>query len=262
MKLPMTHAKLPVIVAVLACAVVAVAQEKPAVLTIHLEKAVSKVSPMLYGLMTEEINYSYDGGLYAEMIRNRTFRARRRDVPYWFLAEYGNAQAAMEIDPQTGPSEALNYSLKLTVSHADRQNPAGVLNTGYWGIPLKPNTTYNGSFYAKADSDAIGPMTMKVLADADDAVLAETHVSGLTSQWKQYQFSFKTGSIHRVFKQSFCSDSGTPGHALAQSAFVVSSHLPRSQQRQSRRHHGKAGGNASGVPAFPRRQLSRGRAHS
>ena len=33
-----------------------------------------KVSPMLYGLMTEEINYSYDGGLYAELIRNRALR--------------------------------------------------------------------------------------------------------------------------------------------------------------------------------------------
>ena len=33
------------------------------------------VSPTLYGLMTEEINYSYDGGLYAELVRNRTFRS-------------------------------------------------------------------------------------------------------------------------------------------------------------------------------------------
>ena len=91
----------------------ALAQVRPVALTIHVDKPVSKVSPTLYGLMTEEINYSYDGGLYAEMVRNRTFRARRRDVPYWLLVEGGNAQAKMEIDQQTGPSEALNYSLRL-----------------------------------------------------------------------------------------------------------------------------------------------------
>ena len=40
-------------------------------LTLDLTKPGTTVSPMLYGLMTEEINYAYDGGLYAELIRNR-----------------------------------------------------------------------------------------------------------------------------------------------------------------------------------------------
>lgn len=173
----------------------ALAQVQPAVLTIHADKPVSKVSPMLYGLMTEEINFSYDGGLYAEMVRNRTFRARRRDVPNWLLVENGNAQAKMEVDSQTGPSEALNYSLRLEVSQADAENQAGVLNAGYWGMPLKPNTTYKGSFYAKADSDALGAVTIKLLTDAEDKTLAATTVTGLTTAWKQYPFSLKTGAM-------------------------------------------------------------------
>jgi alpha-N-arabinofuranosidase len=89
----------------------AFAQVQPVVLTIHLDQPISKVSPTLYGLMTEEINYSYDGGLYAEMVRNRTFRSRRQDVPHWLLVEDGTAQAKMEPDPQTGPSEALPNQL-------------------------------------------------------------------------------------------------------------------------------------------------------
>ena len=89
----------------------AIAQEKPAVLSIQVDKPVSKVSPTLYGLMTEEINYSYDGGLYAEMVRNRTFHTRWEGVLYWYLAEYGNAQATMQPDRNTGPSQAINHSL-------------------------------------------------------------------------------------------------------------------------------------------------------
>ena len=145
--------------------------------------------------MTEEINYSYDGGLYAELVRNRTFGPRRRDVPYWVLAEYGNAQAAIEPDPHTGPSQDLNYSLKLMVTRANPQNQAGVLNSGFWGIPVRSNTTYKGSFYAKTDSAAIGPVTIRLLTDADDKVLASATVSGLTSEWKQYQFSLRTDAI-------------------------------------------------------------------
>src|SRR5580658_1949101 len=173
----------------------AVAQVEPAVLTIHVDKPVSKVSPTLYGLMTEEINYSYDGGLYAEMVRNRTFRARRRDVPYWLLVENGNAKAKMEVDPQTGPSESLNYSLRLDVTQAGAEKQAGVLNGGYWGMPLKPHTTYKGSLYAKADSDALGELTIELLTDADDKILAATTVPGLTTAWKLYHFSLKTGAM-------------------------------------------------------------------
>jgi len=181
------------------------------VLTIEVDKPIAKLSPMLYGLMTEEINYSYDGGLYAEMVRNRTFRARRREVPYWLLAEYGNAQAAMEIDAQTGPSEALNYSLKLMVSQADQHNQAGVLNGGYWGMTLKPNITYKGSFYAKEDSESLGPVSIRLLTDADDTVLATTSVPGLTTQWKQYHFSLKTGSIRPSSTNHLVLTVGHPG---------------------------------------------------
>ena len=41
---------------------------------IKADQVASHVSPMLYGLMTEEINYSYDGGLYGELVRNRNFK--------------------------------------------------------------------------------------------------------------------------------------------------------------------------------------------
>jgi hypothetical protein len=44
------------------------------VLQIDAGNVTAHVSPLLYGIMTEEINYSYDGGLYAELIRNRTFQ--------------------------------------------------------------------------------------------------------------------------------------------------------------------------------------------
>src|SRR3982751_1943344 len=56
-------------------------------LTLDLTKPGANVSPQLYGLMTEEINHSYDGGLYAELIRNRIFKDNRNTPEGWSLVQ-------------------------------------------------------------------------------------------------------------------------------------------------------------------------------
>ena len=77
------------------------------VLTINLEKMKAKVSPILYGLMTEEINYSYDGGLYAELIRNRAFKDSTKEAVHWSVEGHGGGSAAMALDPVDPVSKAL-----------------------------------------------------------------------------------------------------------------------------------------------------------
>ena len=166
-----------------------------ATLTVHLDKPTAKVSPTLYGLMTEEINYSYDGGLYGEMVRNRTFRGNWSGVLYWYLVENGNSQAKMELDKSTGPSTAVPESLKVDITQAEAHNQAGVLNQGYWGMAVRPNTTYSGSLYAKADSPALGAITVKLVSNADEKALASANISGVTTDWKQYQFTLRTGAV-------------------------------------------------------------------
>src|SRR5712664_362230 len=111
-----------------------------AVIKIHADQVAARVSPQLYGLMTEEINYSYDGGLYAELIRNRTFRSDWTGVLNWFLVEKGSAVAKISVDSNEGPSPALTNSGKLEVTKAEANSPAGILNEGYWGIAVRPNT--------------------------------------------------------------------------------------------------------------------------
>src|SRR6478672_5237328 len=54
-------------------------------ITLDLTKTGARVSPMLYGLMTEEINHSYDGGLYAELIRNRVIKDNANRPEGWSL---------------------------------------------------------------------------------------------------------------------------------------------------------------------------------
>ena len=162
-------------------------------LTVHLDQPTAKVSPMLYGLMTEEINFSYDGGLYAELIRDRTVGPGRRPLFHWTEVARGDSMVDISVDDHTGPSNALPRSIKLTVAAASDSAPAGMQNDGYWGIAVRPQTTYSGSFYAKADSDV--PVTVSLVNDATGGTAASAKVTEISSEWKQYSFTLKTGQI-------------------------------------------------------------------
>jgi alpha-N-arabinofuranosidase len=174
---------------------VAVAQST-ATLIIDTSRHIANVSPTLYGIMTEEINYSYDGGLYAELVNNRTFQTMRGpNLEHWTLIQNANAQANIEIDKTTGPSTAIPHSLKFTATSAAPQAEAGFYNTGYWGMALHPATTYRGSFYAKAIDTSIGPLTIRLVNDKTGLIAASTTVPSLNNAWHQYQFTLKTTAL-------------------------------------------------------------------
>ena len=164
----------------------------PAHLTIDTAEIVTPVSPMLYGLMTEEINHAFDGGLYAELIQNRTFRGSWQGIEHWTLVRNGDAKASMQVDRGSGPSKALPYSVKLSVNLASSGNEAGLSNAGYWGIALKPHTAYRGSFYAKVDDAAVGPVTARLISDRTGAVLAEAKIPLHSGDWSSYQYTLTT----------------------------------------------------------------------
>jgi alpha-L-arabinofuranosidase len=162
-------------------------------LAIDLNHPKSPVSPTLYGLMTEEINYSYDGGLYAELVRNRTFRSDWSGILNWFLIEKGTSSAKVSVDPKEGPSPALGSSARLDVTKADAANPAGLLNEGYWGIAVRPNTRFTGSVFAKTSSDL--PLTIALVANESGKILAQTSLSLIGTGWNEYKFEMQSGSV-------------------------------------------------------------------
>jgi alpha-L-arabinofuranosidase len=167
----------------------------PAQLTIDAAQIVSQVSPTLYGLMTEEINHSYDGGLYAEMIQNRTFHATWEGEPPWGLVRRGDAVASRSLDRSTGPSQALTYSLKLSVSSTSGNSEAGLTNPGYWGYGLRAQTSYAGSFYARVDTPGIGPLTVRLVSDRTGEVQAQAQVEFKPGPWARYEYKLITGAI-------------------------------------------------------------------
>ncbi|CAN1489248.1 Alpha-L-arabinofuranosidase, C-terminal [Fimbriimonadaceae bacterium] len=151
--------------------------QEPAQLSLDLRAPGVAVSPYLYGHMTEEINYSYDGGLYAELIRNRAFLDDRNKPAHWSPVEAGST-VTLE---RAGMSAARPVALKVT---------GGTTNDGYWGIPIRPATTYSLSVWAKAET--AGPLRASLESVDGKTIFAEAVINGVGADWKNHTVKLKT----------------------------------------------------------------------
>src|SRR5262245_47899934 len=71
--------------------------QRPVTLTVRVDQPGVKIDPIFYGLMTEEINFSYDGGLYAELIRNRVFKDDPQNPVRWSVVKYGGGEGSIAL---------------------------------------------------------------------------------------------------------------------------------------------------------------------
>lgn len=148
----------------------------------------ARISPSFYGLMTEEINHAYDGGLYAELVQNRSFKDDANNPAHWSLAQEG--AGSITLDKTNGVNAALDVSLRLDVAGPGR---VGVANDGFWGIPVRPNTPYRASFYARATTTS--PLTVSIESNDGQITLAQATVTGVTGEWQKYAVTLQTGAI-------------------------------------------------------------------
>jgi alpha-N-arabinofuranosidase len=185
----------------------------PGKIVVQVDQPGARISPLLFGLMTEEINYSYEGGLYAELIQNRSFKGGGRGGPprngqaavpgmpvqgaaHWFVVNSSGAVGTAALDTADPiNTTALTTSLKLNITDLPARGRVGVANDGFWGIPAKANTSYQCSFYAKASDGFTGPLTAAIESEDGTTVNASATVAAITDQWAQYKVTLKTGQL-------------------------------------------------------------------
>lgn len=119
------------------------ASAEPARITVEAGQAGTPISPLLWGIFFEDINLSADGGIYAELVRNRSFEDAEKP-------EYWNATGPADIAVDNSqPASAKNpHSLRI-----DATGPGGgAVNGGYWGMALQKGESYKLSFFARGES--------------------------------------------------------------------------------------------------------------
>jgi alpha-N-arabinofuranosidase len=166
-------------------------------LTIRADQPGVSIGPALYGLMTEEINDSYQGGLYAELIQNRDFKDNSGPTTgHWSLVTDPGADGKMTLDGDNPVNTvALTTSLRLDARAAGNGRRVGIANDGYWGIPVWPNTTYRVSFYARAVGGFDGAITVGIESAHGISTYAQAQVDGIGSEWRHFTTTITTGEV-------------------------------------------------------------------
>jgi alpha-L-arabinofuranosidase len=157
----------------------------PGTLTVNASQAGPRINPTEFGEFLEEINHSGDGGVYAELIRNRDLKEDASSPVYWSAVTGGGASGSVALDTGGGPTPANQNSLELSIGSVPAGGRVGVANAGYWGIPVTPSTTYQVSFYARSSQADSGPLTVDLESNSGQ-VYASSTIPGATGSWARY----------------------------------------------------------------------------
>lgn len=156
-------------------------------------KASHRIPITLWGMMFEDISHSGDGGLYAELLRNRAFQlvqpGSASSLDAWKAV--GGAEIAVVADSEP-VSNALPNSLALTVP-GGASGPVGVANEGFWGIKVSASSQYNASFFYRFPeaSEFSGDATVSLQSiDGKTLGRATIKLSGSQTTWKQVFATF------------------------------------------------------------------------
>jgi len=125
-----------------------------------------EISPTLYGIFYEDINFASDGGLYAELIRNRSFEYNDSKPEHW-KAERSEISLVSEDLLNEKQGHALMVKAPIP--------GAGVSNPGYWGINAVAGTQYKLTFWIKVLHGKPGTMLAR-LATKNDHTLGVTNI--------------------------------------------------------------------------------------
>jgi len=184
----------------------------PGKITVDLSKPGPPIGKLFYGLMTEEINHAYDGGLYAELVQNRTFQDSKNGPVNWSLVKTGTSDGTIALDSANPVNDtALKTSLKLTVASVDQGGRVGVANSGFWGIPVWPNTKYHASFYARSGDGFSGPLTIQIESNDGTTKFASATVDTISGDWKKYQIDLTTQQVPTSTSNRLTISAGSKG---------------------------------------------------
>ena len=150
------------------------------VMDVQTQKLGAPIQPTMYGLFFEDINYAADGGLYGELVKNRSFEFPDRLMGW-------EAFGAFEVK-NDGPFERCPHYVELrNPGHGERRS--GLSNNGFFGIGLKQGEDYRFSVWAKAPQGQ-GKIIVQFIDRAsmgENQQFTEAKIDITSKEWKKYE---------------------------------------------------------------------------
>lgn len=158
-------------------------------LEVNIANTITKIQPTMYGAFFEDINFAADGGLYAEMIKNRSFEfetplmgwKQPNSDKHSFNEQSGIATTIKVLENKTNP----NFCRVLV------NNDKGfeMINEGFRGMGIKKDARYNLSLKAANHNGAIKKIIIQFI-DRNKKVLGETIIVPTATDWQSYSAQF------------------------------------------------------------------------
>jgi len=155
------------------------AQQQNMDLVVNIKKQGAPIQPTMYGLFFEDINFGADGGLYAELVKNRSF-----EFPQSLMG--WNSFGKVEVRNDGAPFERNPHYVRLSYSgHAHKHT--GLENEGFRGIGLKKEGTYRFSVWARSAAHSTPQKIRVELVDAANNPIERKEVEITSGEWKKYE---------------------------------------------------------------------------
>lgn len=162
-----------------------------------------EVKPTMHGVFFEDINYGGDGGLYAELVENRSFE-HRTGMFAWSEEKRGACSGASSLETDKAVHSNNPRYLRLKIAKAD--DGYGISNLGYGGIPVKGGESYRFSLHARGAENYTGGLKVRV-ESVGGRVLAEGRIDKLTPSWQRYKCELTASDTDNGAKLVLLADS-------------------------------------------------------
>ncbi len=165
------------------------------VINVNADNEVHEISELLYGIFIEDINFAADGGLYAEMVVNRSFEFRKqaKNDSFYGWSVVGDADCKVISDDETGCLNLNNPSYLSIVNAADKEGGAG--NKGFLdGMSVTDGASYDFSVYARGKDGYTGPVHIAIMHNSD--VIAEGEIDSITDTWARYELDLTVSGTY------------------------------------------------------------------
>ena len=155
-------------------------------LTLDTKKPGAQIQSTMYGLFFEDINFAADGGLYAELVKNRSF-----DFPQNLMGWYTFGK--VEVRDDNPPFDRNpNYLVLSDPGHTHKRT--GIENEGFRGMGFKQGEAYNFSVWAKNMVTGTNQNIRIELIDSKNNIIGSKDMIINSTEWKKYQVSIQSKS--------------------------------------------------------------------
>ena len=168
--------------------------------TVLANKPGATIQPTMYGIFFEDINFGADGGLYAEMVQNRSFEFPTRLMGW---NAFGNVQVG-EVRPAFDRNP--HYVVLGDSGHIEKRT--GLENRGFFGMGFKKGMRYDFSVYARLHDGVSAPARIRVeLVNADNNIITRQRITIDSREWKKYTASLTSNvteqkGLMRIFLET------------------------------------------------------------